>query len=301
MDNDPKPTDRRPARAGTTETSMAESDLAESESAETDLAEMGLADTVLADTVLADTVLADTVLADTVLLETIRSETSATGASPAHAAPPDPSPRDADLPDLSLAELVCARLCHDLSSLLGSLTGTLELVLEAGPPTEELSVAADSAVALTLRLRLLRAAWAGTSEPLDLPELTALARGLPANRVGLDISHLPPATVFPPAMARLVLNLLLLAAASLPQGGTLYLDGAADDVIARIAGPRAAWPAGLIDMLANPAVARRALGEPRTLQAPLTALLARHHGLRLTAMLATGPAPHAPPLRLSIA
>ena len=138
---------------------------------------------------------------------------------------------------------------------------------EAAPPTEELSVAADTAVALTLRLRLLRAAWAGMPEPLDLPELTALARGLPASRVGLDISHLPPATVFPPAMARLVLNLLLLAAASLPQGGTLYLDGAADDVIARIVGPRAAWPAGLIGMLANPAVARRALGEPRTLHA----------------------------------
>ena len=59
-------------------------------------------------------------------------------------------------------------------------------------------------------------------------------------------------------------------------------------------------------MLADAATAWQALGNPRTLQAPLTALLARHHGLRLTVLLPTGPAPTdpaagAPPLRLTIA
>jgi histidine phosphotransferase ChpT len=206
---------------------------------------------------------------------------------------------------VGLAELVCARLCHDLAGLLGGLLGTLELVAEEAGATEAMSIATDTATALSMRLKLLRAAWAGQPEPLDLPRLTALAQGLAARRVGLDVSGMPAATVFPPAVGRLVLNLLLLAAESLPRGGVLRLDGGADDVIARLEGPSAAWPAGLIGMLVDGAIAWQALGDPRTVQTPLTALLARHHGLLLTVLLPTGrlpadPAISALPLRLSV-
>jgi histidine phosphotransferase ChpT len=206
---------------------------------------------------------------------------------------------------VTLTELVCARLCHDLSGLLGRLLGTLELVTEETESTEALSVATDTATALTLRLRLLRAAWAGQPEPLDLAQLAALARGLAARRVGLDVSGLPAATVFPAAVGRLVLNLLLLAAEGLPQGGVLRLDGGPTDLVARLHGPDAAWPAGLIGMLVDATTAQQSLCDPRTLQAPLTALLARHHGLHLTVLLPTGPIPAnpnagAPPLRLTI-
>lgn len=202
---------------------------------------------------------------------------------------------------LRLAELVCVRVCHDLAGLLGSLVGTLELVAEDAGATEAVSLATETAGALALRLRLLRAAWGGLADPLDLPHLAALATGLAASRVALDLAGLPPATVFPPATGRLVLNLLLLAADSLPRGGALRLDGAAGDVIARLDGPHAAWPAGLIGMLADEAAAWQALTNPRALQAPLTALLARHHGLRLTPLLPVGPATPAPPLRLTAA
>jgi len=105
--------------------------------------------------------------------------------------------------------------------------------------------------------------------------------------------------VFPPAIGRLVLNLVLLAADSLPQGGVLRLDGGPADVIARLDGPNAAWPAGLIGMLADEIAAWQALTSPRTIQAPLTALLARHHGLRLAVLLSGGPTTLAPPLRLT--
>jgi histidine phosphotransferase ChpT len=200
---------------------------------------------------------------------------------------------------LRLTELVCARLCHDLSGLLGSLVGTLELVTEGSKDTEAASIATDTATALVLRLKLLRAAWGGQPEALDLPRLTVLATGLATRRVGLDISSLPATTVFPPAVGRLVLNLLLLAAESLPRGGVLRLDGGSTDVIARLIGPSAAWPPGLIGMLADAAIAWQALADPRTIQAPLTALLARHHGLRLAVLLASGLPTTAPPLRLT--
>jgi len=198
-----------------------------------------------------------------------------------------------------LAELVCARICHDLSGLLGSLLATLELVAEESDATEALSTATDTSRALALRLKLLRAAWAGHPEPLDLPHLRALAQGLAARTCGLDVASLPTTTILSPAVGRLVLNLLLLAAESLPQGGVLRLEGDSSDMIARLDGPNAAWPPGLIGMLADPSSARQALADPRTLQAPLTALLARHHGLRLTVLLPTGPTTAAPPLRLS--
>jgi histidine phosphotransferase ChpT len=201
---------------------------------------------------------------------------------------------------LRLTELVCARLCHDLSGLLGSLVGTLELLTEASQDTEAASIATDTATALALRLKLLRAAWGGQPEPLDLARLTALAQGLARHRVGVDVSGLPATTVFPAPVGRLVLNLLLLAAESLPQGGVLRLDGGSADVVARLNGPSAAWPSGLISMLGNATTAWQALADPRTVQAPLTALLVRHLGLRLTVLLPSGPPTTAPPLRLTV-
>jgi len=62
---------------------------------------------------------------------------------------------------LRLAEMLCARLCHDLSSLLGSLIGVIEIAREEHPDSETLTLAEDTAVQLGQRLKLLRAAWAG--------------------------------------------------------------------------------------------------------------------------------------------
>jgi histidine phosphotransferase ChpT len=200
---------------------------------------------------------------------------------------------------LHLAELLTARLCHDLSGLLGGLLGTLELLAEDVAATEAATIAVDTAATLNRRLRLLRAAWAGTADTLDLPGLSQLAQGLVARHIALDAGGLPATTLLSPAMARLVANLLVLAADSLPRGGVLRLDGTATDLIARLNGPEAAWPPGFALMLADPAAAWAALRDPRTLQAPLTTLLAHATGLRLTLLQASGPAAAAPPLRLT--
>ena len=60
---------------------------------------------------------------------------------------------------LRLAELLCARLCHDLSGPLGALIGVLEIAREEQPDSETLALAEETAVELTQRLKLLRAAW----------------------------------------------------------------------------------------------------------------------------------------------
>ena len=90
---------------------------------------------------------------------------------------------------------------------------------------------------------------------------------------------------FPPHSPACCSNLLLLAADSLNGTGTVTLAGTGTDLVVAIAGPRAAWPAGLAASLANEAAAWAALNDPRTLQMPLTVLLARTLGLRLGALL----------------
>ena len=196
---------------------------------------------------------------------------------------------------LRLAELLTSRLCHDLSGPLGTLMGSLELLNEEPETAEEaLQLANEVAATLGKRLRLLRAAWGGGAAPLRVEELRALAEGLPqAHRISLQLERLVPATRFPSNAARLVLNLLLLAAESLPAGGTIAVAGDPEgEVQVSILGLRAAWPAGLAADLVDEERAWAAFGGNdsatalRGLQAPLTALVARTGGLRLSMLMA---------------
>ena len=198
-----------------------------------------------------------------------------------------------------LAMQLCARLCHDLSGPIGTLQQTLELIQGGPDDTEALSLAREAARTLIARLRLLRTAWGPDTVPLDLPALRGFAEGLPAEPpVRLDFAGLGEATVFPPATGRVILNLLLLARESLPKGGRIALSGEADDVFIIIEGPRAAWPAGLPLCAASADTARAACLDARTLQMPLTTLLAHAAGLRLSVLMSAAPG-GAPPLRLS--
>jgi len=210
---------------------------------------------------------------------------------------------------LRLSELLTSRFSHDIGGLLRTLTGALELALEgAGASSEALAAAVEAGAELNLRLQLLREAWVGGGNGLDLSRLDALARGLPgAHRLDIDLSALPVATVLPPRMARIVLNVLLLAAESLPRGGVIALakaDGA--DILFTIIGLRAAWPAGLAACLADDAAAWAALNGPRNLLAPLVALLSRRLAVRVSLLLSSSTLParrgrriSAPPLLLS--
>jgi len=206
---------------------------------------------------------------------------------------------------LRLAELLCARLCHDLSGPLGALIGVLEMAREEIPANETVVLAEQTAVELAQRLKLLRAAWGLDGEELDLLRLQSLAASLSASRrLRLDLAGLEPGLIFAPPLARLVLNLLLLAAESLPGGGIVALSGmSSDNLLITISGPRAAWPAGFGGCLADEAAAEAAaLSSVRGLQAPLTVLLARGFGYRLSMLMpvgAGGDSAAAPPLMLS--
>lgn len=206
---------------------------------------------------------------------------------------------------LRLAELLCARLCHDLSGPVGALIGVLELAREEQPDSEPVALAEDTAADLAQRLKLLRAAWGQDGEEIDLDRLRGFAGHLSSrHRVRLDLVGLDPDTVFPPPVARIVLNLLLVAAESLPGGGIVALSGSPSaSVLMTLSGPRAAWPTGFGVWLRDATAAWEAMmADPTRPQAPLTALLARGIGLRLSLLMPASPmgeAEVAPPLLLS--
>ena len=138
-----------------------------------------------------------------------------------------------------LVELVCARMCHDLGGLIGTVGNALEMVAEdTGGENEVLAFASSAAKALTQRLRLARAAWGPESDAMALPALLALATPpLASRRIGLDTKALAPDTIFSASVSRVVLNLIMLACDCLPRGGIIVLVGEPADLFVRISGP----------------------------------------------------------------
>jgi histidine phosphotransferase ChpT len=208
-------------------------------------------------------------------------------------------------PDMRLALLLATRLCHDLS---GPLSGLGAALGEMPQDPEALQLAIDAARALRLRVALLRAAWSTDPPAIARDGLRDLSGGLTnAARLRMDLDELEDSAAFDPVAARLLVNVMLLAAESLPAGGVITLGGSpGGPVFVRIAGKRAAWPVGLGAMLASAAAARQAAdalhgsASVSGLQAPLTALLI-HAADVPAALLLAATAEQAPPLLLDFA
>jgi histidine phosphotransferase ChpT len=171
---------------------------------------------------------------------------------------------------LRLAELLCARLCHDLSGPLGALIGILDLAREEAPDSETVSLAEETAAELAQRLKLLRAAWGRESEDLDKGRLQEFGAGLlSGRRLRLHLDGLASNRLFSPPAGRVLLNLLLLAGECLPGGGMVALaDAPSNGVLLTISGARAGWPPGFSRWLTDSDAAIEAiLADPRRLQA----------------------------------
>ncbi len=201
---------------------------------------------------------------------------------------------------LRLTELICARLCHDLSGLVGTLSGALDLVDGASEDaTEALALARVASTQLVRRLRLYRAAWGPDGGPMRPEQMLRLAGGIQgAHRISVSAEGLTQETELPSAVARVTLNMILLGAEALPRGGEIHVAGDPDDLFLRVVGPGAAWPSGMAGCLADQATATAALTTSAALQMPLTALLAHGLGLRLSLLMALSGGGGTAPLRL---
>ena len=200
---------------------------------------------------------------------------------------------------LRLMENTCARLCHDLSGLIGTVMNAVEIAADDGASSgEALELAVTASTELAARLRLMRGAWGLADAPLPLGEFLELADGLAGTHPSsIDVSALSPDTVFSAEFGRLMLNIMMMADQSMPRGGTLTFSGDAADMTAGLSGLGAAWPAALGGCLFDPLTG---LTGPWEVLAPVIGLLARRCRCRVTLIPnALGGAPAA--LRLQTA
>lgn len=128
---------------------------------------------------------------------------------------------------VDLASLLCSRLCHDLLSPVGALNNGLELLTdETDPAMRErcMDLLAESARTSANKLKFFRLAFGaggGFGEAVDAREVELAVRGLVSENKRLELGwHVEEPTLPKPA-AKVLLNLVLLAADALVRGGSL--------------------------------------------------------------------------------
>ena len=131
----------------------------------------------------------------------------------------------ADSNDWRVAELLCSKLCHDLISPVGAVNNGLELLGEDRSMWDEaVALIGQSGKQAAARLSFFRVAFggAGQGESIAAEDAARLAEDFFAgSKITLAwTSPVPmPANVMPRSRAKLLLNLVLLAAETLPRGG----------------------------------------------------------------------------------
>ncbi len=130
---------------------------------------------------------------------------------------------------ITLAQLLTARVCHDLSGAVGGVGTGAELLQDAGADgaPDAVHLLADSAAAATTRLRLYRAAFGREGSgavpgPDEVPGL--LSTYLRQGSTGAATRLIWPeegADVLGRDAVRLLLNMVILARETLPRGGTV--------------------------------------------------------------------------------
>lgn len=126
--------------------------------------------------------------------------------------------------ELHLAELLCARLCHDLAGPIGGAAAGVELIAdETGVEAEDVQLLAASIATAAAHLKFLRAAFGHGSTAMSDAELRGLAAAfLPPGPHELDWRE-SGGGEWPRPWAKLALNLLIVARDSLPRGGRISI------------------------------------------------------------------------------
>jgi histidine phosphotransferase ChpT len=127
---------------------------------------------------------------------------------------------------LDLAALLCSRLCHDLISPVGAVINGLEVLEDDNDEetkTFALALIKKSASQASAKLQFCRLAFGAAGSAgavIDLGDAEQVARGfLEDDKTKLDWRL--PRLLLPKNRVKLLLNLLILGAQTIPRGGTL--------------------------------------------------------------------------------
>jgi histidine phosphotransferase ChpT len=190
---------------------------------------------------------------------------------------------------LDLAALLCSRVCHDLISPSGAIVNGVE-VLEESTDEETKSFAIDlikrSAKTASVRLQFCRIAFgaAGSSNAqIDLGDAENVARGFIEDdkvKLSWNLSR----ALLPKNRVKLLLNMILVAAQSIPRGGivTVEGDGPPEAMTFRISarGLNARIPQAVPALLAG--FPDRGVVDAHAIQPFYTGLLGRASGLAVS-------------------
>lgn len=191
--------------------------------------------------------------------------------------------------EFDLAALLCSRVCHDLISPVGAIVNGLEVLEDESDEetkTFALDLIAKSARQASAKLQFCRLAFgaagsAGAS--IDLGDAEKVARGLLEDD-RTTLTWKLPRLLLPKNRVKLLLNLLLLAAQTVPRGGALTVepegDGETMGFRVTAAGPHARIPQTVPQLLSG--IPSEEGIDAHAVQPYFTGLLARHCGLAVS-------------------
>jgi histidine phosphotransferase ChpT len=137
------------------------------------------------------------------------------------------------LDSLDLTALVCSRVCHDVISPVGAIVNGLEVLADEKDESMKevaLDLIRKSAAQASARLQFARLAFGAAGSAgaqIDLGDASEVAKGfLEDDRLKLEWNL--PRALLPKNRVKLLLNLLMIAAAAIPRGGRLKIDPIGD-------------------------------------------------------------------------
>lgn len=188
-----------------------------------------------------------------------------------------------------IASLLCSRLCHDMVGPIGALNNGVELLGDDDDPElrrQALDLLGDSAAEALRRLTFFRLAFGmagGFGDAIGLAELRKAAAGLfTQGRTRLDWPEAAPGAPpgLPKLQARLLLNLVLVAASCLPKGGVLSVAVPGETAATvTVSGPGVRLEAETAEALTGKLNDEQL--DPRSVVSHLLATLAAEGGVRL--------------------
>jgi histidine phosphotransferase ChpT len=191
-----------------------------------------------------------------------------------------------------LAALLCSRVCHDIISPVGAITNGLEVLDEENDEETKnfaFELIRKSAAQASAKLQFARLAFGAAGSvgaEIDLADAEKVARGFMAGEKA-EISWEAPRALMAKNRVKLILNLLLLAVAAVPRGGSIKvtISGRVDapDFRLECNGPSARIPASF-DKLVPGDIAGVAI-DAHAVQPYYAGLLARLARMRIAAAL----------------
>jgi histidine phosphotransferase ChpT len=196
-----------------------------------------------------------------------------------------------ELEALDLAALLCSRVCHDIISPVGAIINGLEVLDEDN--SEEMREFANTLIKRSARqasaklqfARLAFGAAGSAGAEIDLSDAQKVATGYMEGEKA-EFSWEAPRVLMPKNLVKLLLNLILLANAAVPRGGTIHVNvpsASPARFLLRSTGPSARVPAAFEKLV--PGDIAGVLIDAQLVQAYYTGALARACGMAVSARL----------------